>query len=88
MSEEAEKNFDKELVKGFDFELEFDRQKLESFLRKAGMPLDFVPEQALHELGCGRMVDGEFLINNACLLFFAKEPQQRFPWVFITGAAA
>jgi ATP-dependent DNA helicase RecG len=80
---EGEKNFDKELVKGFDFELEFDKQKLESFLRKADLPLDLVPEQALHLLGCGKLVDGEFLINNASLLFFAKEPQQRFPWIFI-----
>ena len=32
MSEEAEKNFDKEFAKGFDFELEFDEQKLRNFL--------------------------------------------------------
>lgn len=81
MSEEE--NFDKRLITDFNFELEFDKQKLENFLRKANMPLDLMPEQALHELGCGKMVNGEFQINNAGLLFFAKEPQQWFPWVFI-----
>jgi len=81
MSEE--KDFEKQPAKGFDFELEFDEQKLRNFLEKAGLPLDFVPEQALHEPACGAVVEGQFCINNASVLFFAKEPQRLFPWVFI-----
>ncbi len=78
-----DKNFGKKLVKVFNFELEFDEQKLLNFLKKANMPLDLVPEQALLELGCGKLVNGEFVINNSGLLFFAKNPQRMLPWVFI-----
>jgi len=78
-----DKNFGKKLVKDFNFELEFDEQKLLNFLKNANMPLDLVPEQALLELGCGKLVNGEFVINNSGLLFFAKEPQRMLPGVFI-----
>ncbi len=76
--------FDSRLVKNFDFSLELDEQKLSSFLAKAKMPLDLVPEQALHELGCGKLVDSEFVINNAGLLFFSKKPQTRINQAFIS----
>lgn len=75
MSEER-KGFDRELVKDFNFELEFDEQKMQAFLEKAKMPLDLVPEQALHEIGCGKLVDGQFVINNAGVLFFAKRSER------------
>ncbi len=75
--------FDKKLSKNFNFELEFDKQKLLNFLKKANMDLDLVPEQALLELGCGKLVNGEFVINNSGLLFFAKDPQRMLPWVFV-----
>lgn len=80
---EKEKDFEKRLVEDFSFELEFDEQKLHNFLEKANMPLDLAPEQALLELNCGKLVNGEFVINNSGLLFFAKKPQRMLPWVFI-----
>lgn len=82
MSEEN-KDFDKKLVKHFNFELEFDKQKLTNFLKKSNMPLDLVPEQALIELGCGKYIENDFIINNAGILFFARESQRKFPWIFI-----
>jgi ATP-dependent DNA helicase RecG len=85
MGEEKE-NFDKGLVKGFNFELELDKQKLRDFLKKANMQLDLVTEQALYELGCGKLVDGQFVINNAGALFFAREPQRFVEQSYVTCA--
>lgn len=85
MSEE-DKNFDKKLVKDFNFELEFDEQKMQTFLKKANMALDLVPEQALHELGCGKLVDSRFVINNAGVLFFAKQPKRIIEQSYVTCA--
>ncbi len=81
---EGEKAFEKRLVGNFSFELEFDEQKLQKFAEKANMSLDLVPEQALYELNCGELVDNQFVINNAGLLFFAKQPERRIRQNYIT----
>lgn len=84
MIDEKEKNFDKKLVRDFDFESDFDEQKLRNFLKKANMPLDLTPEQALLKLGCGGHINNQFTINNAGILFFAHEPERFIGESYIT----
>lgn len=80
----AGNSFDKRLVKDFSFDFEFDEQKLTRFLAKANLSLDYIREQVLYELDCGKPIDHAFFINNAGILFFAKEPQKRIDNAFIS----
>ena len=68
--------FDEKPVREFNFELDFDGQKLRDFLEKANISFDSVPEQVLYDLGCGKLVDGQFVINTAGVLFFAVKPER------------
>jgi len=68
--------FDLAPVKSFNFGFDFDEAAFNSFLAKARLDLDSVPEQVLYDLGCGKLAGRSFVINNAGVLFFAREPQR------------
>lgn len=69
-------DFDKQLVERFNLVFDFDETKLTRFLAKTKMDLDTPKEQALYEFGCGELQKNSFIINNAGILFFAKEPSK------------
>ncbi len=85
-NEPASGGFDELLVRKFNFEFDFDESRLNKFLAKANIDLDTAPEQALYELGCGKLVRNEFAVNNAGILFFAREPQKLIKQSYIICA--
>jgi len=78
------KRFDEKEVEGFNLEFDFDQQKFNRFLLRAGIELDVVKEQALYELGCGKPKGAELIPNNACVLFFAIKPENHIEQNYIT----
>jgi len=71
-----EKKFDEILREDFNLEFDFSETKFNSFLARAGLPLDSVKEQVLYELSLGKLFNNKFVVNNAGVLFFALNPQQ------------
>ena len=63
--------FDNVLNMKFDFRKHFDRRKYADYINAAGISQGIKTDIVLHSLG---VMDGKFM-NNAGVLFFAKEPQ-------------
>lgn len=74
----SEKHFDRALAREFEPALEINDQALGSFLKRCGIGegRELAAEEALATLGAGRMTKHGFLVNNAGILFFAREPQK------------
>ena len=83
---QKEKGFEELPLEKFNLEFDFDEAKLNRFLAKAGMELDYVKEQALHELGCLELEENGFVANNTCALFFAINPRRFVKQSYITCA--
>jgi len=71
-----ETKFDELLREDFNLEFDFDETKFNSFLSKAGLPLDSVKEEVLYDLGLGKLHNNQFTVNNAGVLFFGLCPRQ------------
>ena len=71
-----ENKFDELLREDFNLDFDFDETKFNSFLARAGLPLDSVKEQVLYELSLGKLFNNKFVVNTAGVLFFALFPQQ------------
>ena len=71
-----ENKFDELLREDFNLDFDFDETKFNSFLARAGLPLDSVKEQVLYELSLGKLFNNKFVVNTAGVLFFALNPQQ------------
>ena len=71
---EGKIKFDSQINNRFDFEKDFDKEKLDNYLKRAGLSNLIPVKNILKDLGVS---DGNF--NNAGVLFFAKKPQQFIP---------
>lgn len=69
---EGKVRFDELVNKDFDFKKDFDEDKLDDYLNKAGLSKSIPNENLLRELE----VIKDKNMNNAGVLFFAKEPQK------------
>lgn len=67
--------FDELLHEDFSIESDLDKEKLAKFLQKAGMQ-DEIEEEALWKLGTAKVLNDELVVNNACVLFFSKNPER------------
>ena len=78
MKEELDngKGFDELFVRGFSIENDLDKEKVRKFLQRAGMDSNLIEEEALWKVGVAKAFDDGLKMNNAAVLFFAKEPQK------------
>ena len=81
-----ENNWEKQINKEFNLEFDLDSLKLSKFLDKHENKPDYVKEQELYELGLGKPDREDFKLNNAGILFFAREPQKFVKQSYITCA--
>ena len=70
---EGKIKFDNQINTKFDFNSDFDDNKLNDYLKKANLSNSIPKEKILRELGVLNK-----LFNNAGVLFFSKEPQKFF----------
>ena len=75
---EGRKTFDEELNAQFIYPEDFDETKLDDYLIEAGLTKNIDTTSILINLGVARKRDGKFMLNNAGVLFFAKEPSRFF----------
>jgi len=78
---EGKIKFDSQIDTKFDFNKDFDKEKLNDYLKKANLSKSITKEKILKELG---VFDKSF--NNAGVLFFSKEPQKFFQQSVYTTA--
>lgn len=72
------------LVPDFNLEYDFDEGKFIKFLGKAKLDLDTLKEHSLYELGVGELIKDLFILNNAGVLFFARQPQHFIKQAYLT----
>src|SRR3989338_7945003 len=65
--------FEERFAAEFNFQRDFSYEKFEKFLNKSKTKDKIVDEESLWKR-IGRLQNGEFMLNNAGLLFFAQEP--------------
>lgn len=68
--------FDELFCENFSIERDLNKEKLKDFLLKAGIDSSLIEEEALWELGLIKEFNEGLHVNNACILFFALEPQK------------
>jgi len=72
--------FEERVCKEFAFPEDFDQEAFRTFLRLAGMTVEtLVSEDLLISLGLAKRKDSRLVVNNACVLFFAKKPVRFLP---------
>lgn len=76
--------FEDLLVPDFNLEYDFDESKFIKFLGKAKLDLDTLKEHSLYELGVGELIKESFILNNAGVLFFARQPQHFIKQAYLT----
>lgn len=76
--------FDSQTSKVFDFKGDFDREKLQNYLRTAGISKTLPDAEMLANLGVARLEGDKVLFNNAGVLFFAREPCRLIPQAYVT----
>ena len=79
-----ENNWEKQINKEFNLEFDLDALKLSKFLGKHENKPEYIKEQELYELGLGKPDREDFKLNNAGILFFAREPQKFIEQSYIT----
>lgn len=67
--------FEERFAGEFNFQRDFDQEKFENFLKKSKTENRLVSEEFLWKR-IGRLQNGEFMLNNAGILFFANEPNK------------
>ena len=76
--------FDEQINKVFDFHKNFNENKFLEFLRKSNISKVISTKEILTNLSLGTFVKKKFKLNNAGILFFAKEPEKFFRQNFLT----
>lgn len=71
--------FDEILNEQFRFPQDFNFEEWESFKSLARYPSHMKPEDVLVNIGVASMQEKKFLLSNAAILFFGKDPQKFFP---------
>lgn len=77
-------NFDETLNYVFNYPEDFSSEALQIFLKQANITTALPNEDVLISLSVAKKVQDKFLLTNAGILFFAKNPQQFFPEAYIT----
>ncbi len=80
---EGKIRFDEIPNRDFDFK-EFDKDKLNAFLEKAGITKTIKNEDVLINLGVAKRVKGKIQFNNAGVLFFSREPYKIVRQAYVT----
>jgi ATP-dependent DNA helicase RecG len=80
---EGKIRFDEQVNKEFNFKKDFDKKKLDNFLRLGNLSKTLSNKQILVNLGVMKDKKTMFF-NNAGVLFFSKEPQKFIPWSVFT----
>ncbi len=75
---EGRKTFDEEINERFRYPDDFDEEKLREYLKEAGLSPELDVPSILINLGLAVEEKGELKLNNAGVLFFAKEPSRFF----------
>jgi len=75
---EGKIKFDKQINEDFDFKEDFDEEGFEEFLRRNGLFTGLDKGDVLVSLGLAGKEGEETLMNNAGILFFARNPQKFF----------
>lgn len=83
---EGKIRFDELMEPKFKYPRDFDSSKLFKFLRLAGFSKSVKKETILVNLNVAEKQEGKLYLNNAGVLFFAKEPQRFIPWSVFTVA--
>ena len=83
---EGKIRFDKLINPKFDFYKDFDREKLQDFLSRAGIKTDLDPADVLINLGIAEKQEGKIYLNNGGILFFARDVRKFFDFAYITCA--
>ncbi|MCK4325533.1 putative DNA binding domain-containing protein, partial [bacterium] len=83
---EGKIKFDELINENFKYPHDFSREKLNKFLRLAGLSRSISTKDVLVSSGVAQMRRGKLYFNNAGVLFFAREPQKFIPWSVFTVA--
>ncbi len=83
---EGKVRFDELMEPKLVYPRDFDKNKLRTFLQLAELSKVGDAEKLLTGLGVAEKQEGRLYINNAGVLFFAKEPQRFVPWSVYTVA--
>ena len=70
--------FDEQINDSFNFTIDFDEEKLDQYLKMAGLTKNLPLQDILINLKVAKMANNELKLNNAGVLFFAKKPEQFF----------
>ncbi len=83
---EGKIRFDELINEKFKFPQDFSKEKLNKFLKLAGLSKSIPLKEVLVNLGVAEIKRGKIYFNNAGVLFFAKEPQhpKLIPWSVFT----
>lgn len=83
---EGKVRFDQQLRMDLDWEITLDQSRLDHFLSLAGITQKSDTQNLLLNLGAGDMKNNQFYLNQTGMLFFAKEPALRQPFVNVVCA--
>lgn len=83
---EGKIKFDEQLNTNFDYKKEIDNNKLNKFLKLAGITKTISKKDLLINLGLATRQEGNVYVNNTCVLFFAKDIKKFFRNAYITCA--
>lgn len=81
---EGKIRFDELIAKDFNYNSDFDHDKLRKFMELASITNYQKTDVILSSLYVLQKRDKKILLNNAGVLFFAKKPQQFIPWSIFT----
>ena len=84
--EEGKIRFDELINLKFDYEIHFDPQKLDKFLRRAGISKVLDNATILVNLGVAEKQEGKVIFNNTGIFFFAKNLQDIYFHTTVTCA--
>jgi len=73
---EGKLRFDEKINRKFDFEGDFNEKGFVEFLKKMNVSRVMTKDRILENLLLGKFLKGKFKLNNAGVLFFAKEPDK------------
>lgn len=83
---EGKVRFDQQLRMDLDWETTLDQSRLDHFLSLAGITQKSDTQNLLLNLGAGDMKNNQFYLNQTGMLFFAREPALRQPFVNVVCA--
>ena len=83
---EGKIRFDKLIDQKFDFYRDFERERLQDFISRAGIKTDLNTADVLINLGIAEKQEGKIYLNNGGILFFARDVKEFFNFAYITCA--